>query len=154
LRPCRLVPETKRLSEMLKEFRQHQTHMAIVVNEYGGIAGLITIEDVLEEIVGPIDDEHDAEDKPENFVESSNADGATVRALMPIDEFNAQFGSNFSDEERDTIGGMLVQHIGHLPEVGESITIEGWYFEVIEADDRRVHTLQVRAHTLQVRALE
>jgi magnesium and cobalt transporter len=143
LRPARLVPESKRLSELLKDFRHHRAHMAVVVNEYGGIAGLVTIEDVLEEIVGPIDDEHDAEDKPETFVEYQPDGSALVRALIPIAEFNQSFDALFSDDDRDTMGGLLVQAFGHLPEIGEDITLDGFRFEVVEADDRRLHALRV-----------
>jgi magnesium and cobalt transporter len=130
---------------LLKEFKQHRAHMAIVVNEYGGIAGLVTIEDVLEEIVGPIDDEHDAEDKVEPMVDTYADGSVVVRALMPIDEFNAQFQARFSDEESDTIGGYVVRHFGRLPEVGEQIELEPFVFEVREADDRRVIGLGVRS---------
>ena len=143
LRPARLVPASKRLNELLKEFRRDRAHMAVVVNEYGGIAGLVTIEDVLEEIVGPIDDEHDAEDHPETFVETHSDGVVTVRALMPIAEFNENFGADFSDEDRDTIGGILVHAFGHLPEVGETITLEGFQFNVVEADDRRLHAVTI-----------
>ena len=145
LRPARLVPETKRLNELLKDFRTNRTHMAVVVNEYGGIAGVVTIEDVLEEIVGPIDDEHDAEDKPEQYFDIA-ADGcASVQALTPIAEFNRKFKLDLSDEDSDTVGGFVVNSLGHLPEVGDKIEIAGYSIEVTHADDRRVHTLCLRA---------
>ena len=145
LRPARLVPETKRLNELLKDFRTNRTHMAVVVNEYGGIAGVVTIEDVLEEIVGPIDDEHDAEDKPEHYFDIA-ADGSTsIKALTPIEEFNRQFKLDLSDEDSDTIGGFVVNLLGHLPGVGDKIEIDGFSIEVTHADDRRVHTLCMRA---------
>lgn len=144
LRPARMVPESKRLNELLKEFRQNRAHMAVVVDEYGGISGLVTIEDLLEEIVGQIDDEHDAEDKPETYIEALGDDVHAVQALTPIGEFNTYFRSTFSDEESDTVGGMLTQQLGHLPEVGESLDLDGMRFEVAVADDRRLVTLHVR----------
>lgn len=145
IRPVRLVPESKRLNQLLKDFRSFRAHMAVVVNEYGGIAGLVTIEDVLEEIVGPIDDEHDAEDHPVQYFET-NVDGSVVvQALTPIEEFNARFRTKLSDEEIDTIGGFVVGMLGHLPEIGDSIEIEGLRIVVQNADDRRVHSLRVQA---------
>ena len=145
LRPARLVPETKRLNELLKDFRTSRAHMAVVVNEYGGIAGVVTIEDVLEEIVGPIDDEHDAEDKPEHYFDTCADGSALIQALTPIEEFNRQFKLNLSDEDSDTIGGFVVNLLGHLAAVGDKIEIDGYSIEVIHADDRRVHTLCMRA---------
>jgi magnesium and cobalt transporter len=144
MRHARMVPETKRLNELLKEFRASRAHMAVVVNEYGGIAGLVTIEDVLEEIVGPIDDEHDAEDKPVQYVDAYSDGSFVVQALMPIEAFNAQFNAQLTDEESDTIGGLVVHHLGRLAEFGDRIQIEHFDFEVAEADGRRVHTLRVR----------
>ena len=147
LRPVNLVPESKRLNQLLKDFRSFRAHMAVVVNEYGGIAGLVTIEDVLEEIVGPIDDEHDAEDHPVQYFEL-NLDGSVlVQALTPIEEFNARFRTKLSDEEIDTIGGFVVGTLGHLPEIGDSVEIEGLRIVVQNADDRRVHSLSVYART-------
>ena len=145
LRPARLVPETKRLNELLKDFRTNRTHMAVVVNEYGGIAGVVTIEDVLEEIVGPIDDEHDAEDKPDLYFDTYADGSALIKALTPIEEFNRQFKLDLSDEDSDTIGGFVVNLLGHLPAVGDKIEIDGYSIEVTHADDRRVHTLCMRA---------
>jgi magnesium and cobalt transporter len=144
MRNARMVPETKRLNELLKEFRANRAHMAVVVNEYGGIAGLVTIEDVLEEIVGPIDDEHDAEDKPVQYVDAF-ADGSfVVQALMPIEEFNAQFSARLTDQESDTIGGLVVHELGRLAEVGDEVRMAEWHFEVADADGRRLHALRVR----------
>jgi magnesium and cobalt transporter len=144
MRQVRMVPETKRLNELLKEFRASRAHMAVVVNEYGGIAGLVTIEDVLEEIVGPIDDEHDAEDKPVQYVDAY-ADGSfIVQALMPIGAFNVQFNAQLTDEESDTVGGLVVHELGRLAEVGDHVRIDAFHFEVAEADGRRVHQLRVR----------
>jgi len=137
-----IIPESKRLNVLLRDFRQNKNHMAIVVDEYGGVAGLITIEDVLEEIVGDIDDEHDAE-----TVEDIQAltDGRyLVQALTTIEDFNEAFGSAFSDEEFDTIGGLVVSEFGRVPEVEESVELGGWHFEVTAADDRRLHAMEVR----------
>ncbi len=144
LRPMTLIPESKKLNVLLKEFRNNRTHMAVVVDEYGGVAGLITIEDVLEQIVGDIDDEHDAEDKPEVQI-TPQADGAfAVQALTPVEDFNAHFRVSFDTESADTVGGLVTQAFGHLPEHGESVEIGGFLFEVAKADDRRVHLLRVR----------
>jgi len=136
-----IIPESKRLNVLLNEFRVNKNHMAIVVDEYGGVAGLITIEDVLEEIVGDIDDEHDAE-----TVEDIQALGEgryLVQALTTIDDFNEAFGSEFSDEEFDTIGGLVVSEFGYVPEVDEVVDLGGWRFEVTAADDRRLHAMRV-----------
>jgi magnesium and cobalt transporter len=144
LRPMTLIPESKKLNVLLKEFRLNRTHMAVVVDEYGGVAGLVTIEDVLEEIVGEIDDEHDAEDKPEEHI-TAQADGAfAVQALTPVEDFNEHFGVNFDTESVDTVGGLVTQAFGHLPARGESVEIGGFLFEVAKADARRVQLLRVR----------
>lgn len=135
------TPETKRLNVLLKEFRSRRNHMAIVLDEYGGVAGLVTIEDVLEEIVGEIDDEHDTE---ESVLIRPQSDGKfVVQALTPIEEFNQTLGTDFSDEDFDTIGGLLMQHIGHMPTSGEVAVIEGCQFRIILADSRQIHTMQV-----------
>lgn len=139
LRPAVLIPESKRLNLLLTEFRASRNHMAIVVDEYGGVAGLITIEDVLEQIVGDIDDEHDADDSEEVWIQPEG-DGWRVSALTPIADFNECFGSSFSDEDYDTIGGLVTATAGYVPETGEVIEIGGFRFQVAEADDRRVHT--------------
>lgn len=146
LRPVALIPASKKLNILLKEFRLSHNHMAIVVDEYGGVAGLITIEDVLEQIVGDIDDEHDDEDDdPLRLV--TEVDGQwLVNALTPIGDFNDRFGSSFPDEEFDTIGGMVTAEFGHLPETGEEISLGGFDFHVTKADDRRVHQFTVRMH--------
>lgn len=141
MRPATITPETKRLNVLLKEFRAERNHMAIVMDEYGGVAGLVTIEDVLEEIVGEIDDEHD---KDEGQHIRDNGEGVyTVRALTPIDEFNETMGTDFSDEEFDTIGGLLMRHIGHMPKNGEEAVIESCHFKIMVADSRRIHLMQV-----------
>jgi len=142
LRPAVLIPESMRLNVLLAEFRHTRNHMALVVDEYGGVAGLITIEDVLEQIVGEIDDEHDDEEEPKLMHEQSGG-GWIVSALTPIADFNEQTGATFSDEEFDTVGGMCTSEFGHLPEVGEEIVIGGYLFHVTEADDRRVQAFRV-----------
>lgn len=144
MRPMTLIPESKKLNVLLKEFRLNRTHMAVVVDEYGGVAGLITIEDVLEEIVGEIDDEHDAEDKPPQHILPQSDGAYAVQALTPVEEFNAHFRTRFDTESVDTVGGLVTQALGHLPERGESIAIDGFLFEVAKADDRRLHLLKVR----------
>lgn len=141
IRKATFTPETKRLNVLLKEFRAARNHMAIVLDEYGGVGGLVTIEDVLEEIVGEIDDEHDTE---EDVDIKDHGDGRfSVRALTPIDEFNETLGTQFGDEDFDTIGGLVMQHIGHMPKPGEVTTIDNCHFRVLSADSRRMHLLQV-----------
>lgn len=142
LRPAVLIPESKRLNLLLTEFRASHHHMAIVVDEYGGVAGLITIEDVLEEIVGEIDDEHDADEPVENNILPMDK-GYVVSALTPIAEFNQHFGCSFPDEDYDTIGGLVTANAGYVPAQGEHIDIEGFRFQVTQADDRRVHRFQL-----------
>ena len=143
MRAATFTPDTKRLNVLLKEFRVERNHMAIVLDEYGGVDGLVTIEDVLEEIVGEIDDEHDL-DEDEDIDIRNHGDGRySVRALTPIDEFNEALGTQFSDEDFDTIGGLLMQHIGHMPKPGETTDIGGCHFRVLSADSRRLHLLQV-----------
>ncbi|PJK10624.1 magnesium/cobalt efflux protein [Lysobacteraceae bacterium NML95-0200] len=142
LRPAFLIPESKRLDLLLREFRQSRNHMAIVIDEYGGVAGLVTIEDVLEQIVGDIDDEHDeAEDSAQI---SARPDGQyVVDALTPIEDFNSRFSADFNDDEYDTIGGLVTAAIGHLPEAGEELTMGRFVFRVANADARRVHAFHV-----------
>lgn len=141
LRPAIFVPEAKRLNMLLKEFRLNRNHMAVVVDEYGGIAGLVTIEDVLEEIVGNIQDEHDIEE--EQSIKQLEDNLYQVDALTPIEDFNAFFGSGFSDDEFDTIGGVVMQSFGHLPAINETVSIDRFNFKVLAADNRRVHSLEV-----------
>ncbi|MFK8083713.1 MAG: HlyC/CorC family transporter [Granulosicoccus sp.] len=143
MRKVTFTPDTKRLNVLLKEFRVDRNHMAIVLDEYGGVDGLVTIEDVLEEIVGEIDDEHDAEDEVDADITEHGDGRFSVRALTPIDEFNEALGTQFSDEDFDTIGGLLLQHIGHMPKPGETSTIDDCQFRVLSADSRRLHLLQV-----------
>lgn len=142
LRPAVLIPESMRLNVLLAEFRRSRNHMAMVVDEYGGVAGLITIEDVLEQIVGEIDDEHDDEEDPVLMHEQPGGDWL-VSALTPIEDFNEQTGAGFSDEEYDTIGGMVTAEFGHLPEAGEEVAAGDYLFLVTEADDRRVQQFRV-----------
>ncbi|HMD58866.1 MAG TPA: transporter associated domain-containing protein, partial [Steroidobacteraceae bacterium] len=141
LRPAVFVPEAKRLNVLLREFRDSRNHMAIVVDEYGGIAGLVTIEDVIEQIVGEIDDEHDVED--DQAIRKERPREFTVRALTPIAEFNRYFSTSFSDEEYDTIGGLLMQEFGRLPRRGETIKIGKLEFRILRADRRRIDLLRV-----------
>lgn len=141
LRPAVFIPESKRLNVLLKEFRDSRNHIAMVVDEYGGVAGLVTIEDVLEQIVGEIEDEHDVEE--EGFIIKHSDTNYTVKALMPIEEFNREFSTGFSHEEFDTIGGVLTHHLGRLPKRGETIALAHLRFKVLRADSRRLHLLQV-----------
>ena len=143
LRPAVLIPESKRLDVLLREFRMSRNHMAIVIDEHGGVAGLVTIEDVLEQIVGDIDDEHDDAEDP-NALIAAQADGQfVVDALTPIEDFNDRFGADFDDDEYDTIGGLVTAAIGHLPEAGEELTLGRYVFRVSSADARRVHAFHV-----------
>ena len=141
LRPAVFIPESKRLNVLLKEFRSSRNHMAIVVDEYGGVAGMVTIEDVIEQIVGEIEDEHDVEE--EDIIRKHSEVHYTIKALTPIEDFNEYFGAGLSDEEFDTIGGLVVHEIGHLPKRGERIAIGNLLFKVLRADSRRVHMLQL-----------
>ena len=143
LRHAVMIPESMRLNVLLAEFRRSRNHMAVVVDEYGGVAGLVTIEDVLEEIVGEIDDEHDDAVPPKLIV--AQADGSwLVDALTPIEDFNEKFRTTYSDEEYDTVGGLVTAEFGHLPDPGETATLGEYSFDVTRADDRRV--LQFRVH--------
>lgn len=144
LRPTLLIPESKRLNVLLREFRQSRNHMAIVVDEFGGVAGLVTIEDLLEQIVGEIDDEHDDAPTEDAHVEQTGQGCYEIEALMPIEEFNERFGAQLSDDEYDTIGGLFTAALGHLPEVGEELELGGFHLRVLEADGRRLHTLELR----------
>ncbi|MBT8117679.1 MAG: CBS domain-containing protein [Gammaproteobacteria bacterium] len=141
LRPAVFVPESKRLNVLLKEFRSSRNHMAIVVDEYGGVAGMVTIEDVLEQIVGEIEDEHDVEE--DDTIRRHSEVHYTIKALTPIEDFNEYFDTQVPDEEFDTIGGLVVHEIGHLPKRGERIVIGNLLFKVLRADNRRVHMLQL-----------
>lgn len=144
LRPAVVVPESKRVDVMLKEFRADRYHMAIVVDEYGGVSGLVTIEDILEVIVGEIEDETDDVEDDACDIRQVGKRLYAVQALTQIDQFNEAFETHFSDEEFDTIGGMVVNAFGHMPERGESIKIDGFTFKVMATDTRRVSQLQVK----------
>ena len=141
LRKAVFVPESKRLNVLLKEFRASRNHMAMVVDEYGGVAGLVTIEDVLEQIVGEIDDEHDIEDV--GNIRRMGVNRYSVKALTPIEEFNAFFESEFNEEESDTLAGMLMKHLGHMPKRGEAVTIKNYLFKIMSADSRRIKHVQL-----------
>jgi magnesium and cobalt transporter len=142
LRAAAFVPESKRLNILLKEFRATRNHMAIVADEFGGIAGIVTIEDVLEQIVGEIEDEHDQEDD-DSFIKVLDNDVRMVKALTPIDDFNQHFNTKFDDKEFDTIGGIVVQNFGRVPECDEAITINDWRFKVVNGTGRRINLMEV-----------
>jgi magnesium and cobalt transporter len=146
LRPASVIPESKRLNALLKEFRASHNHMAIVVDEYGGVAGLLTIEDVLEEIVGEIEDEHDDEEaefiRPDG--DRNGKPSFAVRALTRVEDFNDYFECELADEEYDTIGGLVMHELGRLPRRGEKVNFGGFEFAVIKADKRRIDALQVQ----------
>jgi hemolysin (HlyC) family protein len=141
MRPVVFVPESKRLNVLLKEFRRSHNHIAMVVDEYGGVCGLVTIEDVIEQIVGEIGDEHDVDD--DQTIRRDGPREFTVRALTSIADFNRYFGTEFSDEEFDTISGLLINEFGRLPRRGESIKIGELEFRVVRADRRRIDLLRV-----------
>ncbi len=141
LRPAIFVPESKRLKVLLRDFRESRNHMAMVIDEYGGVAGLVTIEDVLEQIVGEIDDEHDAADVTN--IRRSGFQRYSVRALTPLDEFNQYFDSKLSHKKFDTIAGLVTFEMGHLPVRGEEVTIDQFHFKIISANSRRINGMQV-----------
>ncbi|MEN8760909.1 MAG: transporter associated domain-containing protein [Thiogranum sp.] len=141
LRPAVFVPESKRLNVLLKEFRASRNHLAIVVDEYGGVAGMVTIEDVLEQIVGEIEDEHDIDE--DTFIRKYSDSSFTVKALTPIEDFNEYFDTEFSDDEFDTIGGLVTHKIGHLPRRGETVVLDNFSFQIVNAGNRRIHLMKV-----------
>ena len=142
LRPATIIPESKRLNILLQEFREHRYHMAIVVDEYGGVSGLLTIEDVLEEIVGEIEDETDEEEAEQISQIGDNL--YRIEAITEIDDFNEYFDIGFSDDEFDTVGGLVVHKFGRLPDIGESVSIENFDFKVIDGDSRKINLLEVK----------
>jgi len=142
LRPAIFVPESKRLNVLLREFRANRNHIAIVVDEYGGVAGLVTIEDVLEQIVGEIEDEYDFDETEDNIV-PDRLGKFRVKAATELEDFNKALGSDFSSADFDTVGGLLVSHFGRLPKRGERISFEGLTFQVLRADSRRLHSVLV-----------
>lgn len=141
IRPTNLVPESKRLHDLLKEFRETRNHMAVVIDEFGAVAGVVTIEDVLEQIVGDIEDEHDVDD--DSFIKQLDDHTCTVKATTPIEEFNARFQANLADEEFDTVGGVVSKAFGYLPKRDETITVDNFHFRVLHADSRRIRLLQL-----------
>jgi len=141
IREAPVIPESKRLNVLLTEFRANRNHMAIVVDEYGSVAGVVTIEDVLEQIVGEIEDEHDVHD--DSFIKQLDAKSWTVKAGTPIEDFNEVFATGFSDEEFDTIGGIVLQSFGHLPRREETVVLDGFRFRVLNADSRRIRLLHM-----------
>ncbi len=141
LRPATFVPESKRLNHLLKEFRENRNHMAIVIDEYGDLAGLCTIEDVLEQIVGEIEDEHDIDD--EVFIKAIDENNHTVKALTPIEDFNDYFNCQFPEEDFDTIGGLVLSHFGRIPQRDENVVIGLYTFKILNVDNRQIRLLQV-----------
>lgn len=142
LRPAVFIPESKRLDVLLRDFRANRNHMAIVVDEYGGVSGLVTIEDVLEQIVGEIEDEHDIED--DDMLILARGEGHyVVKALLPLDDFNEHFGTTYKFDNIDTIGGLVLTTLEHVPKRGETIELDGLHIKVLRADSRRVHLLEV-----------
>ena len=149
LRPAVIVPESKRVDVLLKEFRQQRYHMAIVVDEYGGVSGLVTIEDILEIIVGEIEDEYDTEEDGTDDIRPLNKSTYSVKALTPVDDFNEFFETKFSEEEADTIGGIVLKAFGHMPETNDEITIDDIQFKVTNSDKRRLIQLKVSVPSLE-----
>ena len=149
LRPAVIVPESKRVDVLLKEFRQQRYHMAIVVDEYGGVSGLVTIEDILEIIVGEIEDEYDTEEDGTDDIRPLNKSTYSVKALTPVDDFNEFFETKFSEEEADTIGGIVLKAVGHMPETNDEITIGDIQFKVTNSDKRRLIQLKVSVPSLE-----
>ncbi|MGB1158542.1 MAG: HlyC/CorC family transporter [Porticoccaceae bacterium] len=141
LRPATIIPESKRLNILLQEFREQRYHMAIVVDEYGGVSGLLTIEDVLEEIVGEIEDETDEQEVEQ--IQQLSENRYRVEAIMQIDDFNEYFDIGFPDDDCDTIGGLVINNFGGLPEIGEGLNIDNFHFKVIDGDNRRITLLEV-----------
>jgi magnesium and cobalt transporter len=141
LRPAVFIPESKRLNVLLREFRARRNHMAIVVDEYGGVAGIVTIENVLEQIVGEIEDEHDFDDDAPILQRNENT--YTVKALTTVEDFNEHFETEWSDEDFDTVGGYVMNQFGHLPQRGEQITIDNFLFTVLRADNRRLYLMKM-----------
>jgi magnesium and cobalt transporter len=142
IRPANIIPESKRLNVLLKEFREQRYHMAIVMDEYASVAGLVTIEDILEEIVGEIEDETDLEEK--NPIQRQEDDSYHLPALTTIEDFNEFFGTGFNEDEFDTIGGLVTQAFGHLPKIGEEVSLGAYHFAVVAGDERQIHQLALK----------
>ena len=149
LRPVVFIPESKRLNVLLRDFRTNRNHIAIVVDEYGGVAGLLTIEDVLEQIVGDIEDEHDFDEVEDNIVQTPSGH-YRVKAITEIADFNERLGTELNESDYDTIGGLVLHEFGRLPKRGESVIVGGFKFTVLRADSRRLHTLLVERSNGQV----
>jgi len=143
IRPATFVPESKRLNVLLREFRETRQHMAIVIDEYGSVCGAVTIEDVLEQIVGEIEDEYDVDD--DSYIKKFDEENYIVKALTPVDEFNDYFDTAFSDQEFITVGGLVLQQFGHIPERGETITIGKFLITVLNADSRQIKLIKVKS---------
>ena len=152
VRPATFVPESKRLNVLLKEFRETRQHMAIVIDEYGSVCGAVTIEDVLEQIVGEIEDEFDVDD--DSYIKKFDDDNHIVKALTPVDEFNDYFETDFSDEDSTTLGGLVLQQFGHIPERGETITIGPFLITVLNADSRQIKLLKVTSTLADARKVK
>ena len=147
VRPATFVPESKRLNVLLREFRETRQHMAIVIDEYGSVCGAVTIEDVLEQIVGEIEDEFDVDD--DSFIKKFDEENFIVKALTPVDEFNNYFKTAFSDQEFTTFGGLVLQHFGHIPERGETIKIGPFLITILNADSRQIKLLKVTSPVVE-----
>ena len=143
LRPAIFVPESKRLNVLLKEFRSNRNHIAIVVDEYGGVSGMVTIEDVLEQIVGDIEDEFDYDETEDNIIEDKERE-FRVKASTEIEDFNSFFGTNYSDEEFSTIGGLVTHHFGYLPSKDEVISFDAFDIRILRSDSRQIHTILIK----------
>ena len=143
LRPAVFIPESKRLSVLLRDFKDNRNHLAIVVDEYSGVAGIITIEDVLEQIVGDIEDEHDIDEEADNIISLDNGD-IRVKGITELEQFNETLGTHFADENIETVAGLVIQHLGRVPKIGELVQIGGVEFEVQRADPRQIHILLAR----------
>ena len=143
LRPAVFIPESKRLSVLLRDFKDNRNHLAIVVDEYSGVAGIITIEDVLEQIVGDIEDEHDIDEEADNIISLDNGD-IRVKGITELEQFNETLGTHFADENIETVAGLVIQHLGRVPKMGELVQIGGVEFEVQRADPRQIHILLAR----------
>lgn len=152
VRPCVIVPESKKVDVLLREFREERYHMAVVVDEYGGVSGLVTIEDILEEIVGEIEDEFTHEDDAPQDIRKVSSKLYSIQALTSLQDFNQYFDTKFSPNDIDTIGGLVTKAFGHLPKRGEETAIEGYQFKVINADSRRLVQLQVKVPQPQVQS--
>ena len=153
LRPAVFVPESKRLNVLLKEFRANRNHIAIVVDEYGGVAGIVTIEDVIEQCVGDIEDEYDFDETEDNILADRNG-RFRVKAVTEIADFNAHFGTAFADDDHDTVGGLVLSRFGRLPKRGETVVIDGMAFHVIRSDSRKLHSLLVERRSVSTPAGE